>query len=124
MDINSLNSPISLDRQFSRYMQEFMRRPTDFGGANRSFGSMVANPQMFMGPGGTVLDPMQSNAAAGTAYLGQRAGTEAANLQQKGNFAGMLLNAGQNIGNLSALMNQLTASQLMGQNSAMSSMGF
>src|SRR6185312_16303510 len=115
MDINSLNAPISLDRSFGRYLKGFINRPTDFGNADRSFGSMVANPMLFAGPGGTVTDPAQNNAAAGTAYLGQRAGTEAANLQQKGNFANMLINAGQNVGNLSALMAQFTASQLMGQ---------
>ena len=124
MNITDLNGPIDLSRQFSRSLSEYLRRGPDFGQADRSFGSMVSNPQLFMGPGGTALDPIQNQSSAATSYLGNRLGVSQANQQQKGNFADLLLGAGSNIGNLSALMQQLQAGQgYSGQSSALGGLG-
>ncbi len=114
MDINALNSPIGLDRQLSSYINEYMKRPTDFSAANRSFGSMVANPMLFMGPGGQAADPNQQAAAAGQNYLGERRGAAQNNMAQQGQFANLLMKAGSNIGDLTNWITQLTAQNMGG----------
>lgn len=117
-DITDLNNPQQIDKRFSGFLQRSLRAPTDFSQANQGFANMVSNPMLFMGPGGVALDPTQTNAAAGQGYLQNRAGISSADMAQKASFADLLMNAGSNIGNLQALMQQLQAQQLNQQTSA------
>jgi hypothetical protein len=118
MDITDLGNPINIDTRFANYLKGYLRNPTDFSQANQGFGNMISNPQLFMGPGGVALDPTQTNAAAGQGYLQNRAGISSANMSQKASFADLLMNAGGDIGNLTALMTQLQAAQLNQQTGA------
>ncbi len=123
MDLKDLNGPTNLSQQLIRTGRGYLNRPADFGQANRSFGNMIANPQLMQMGGGNVLDPTQANSAAGTSYLNERSNIASTDLQQKASFADLMARAGTNVGALMAAMTQLKAMQQGGQNSLMSGLG-
>lgn len=115
MNINDLYSPINLNQDLKANADQFLRAPTNFAPANTSFSAMVANPMLFAGGGGNVIDPMQARDAAGSAYLGERNQAASTNMATKASFADLLANTGSNLGSLQAAMQQLKALQVQSQ---------
>lgn len=111
-DTNDLNYPIMLDRQLSKYANAQLHSPTDFSGANNMFSNAMKNPSFTLGPGGTFLDPSQTQNIAANNYLTDRGNIAANNLQNNDQLASLLLNLGSSIGNITANQTGLEASQM------------
>jgi hypothetical protein len=91
---NDLQMPLSLGQGISRYLNELIRTPTNFGPTQRAFSGMMSNPSLQLGPNGQFMDPNQNQAALQTANLGQRGQVASQDLQNKQQDASLLLSAG------------------------------
>ena len=116
MQINDLYQPINLNNTLGNTAGRFLRAPADFSSANGSFANILANPMLFSGGGGTVIDPTQTRDTAGSNFLGQRNSIAGTNLATKASFADILANSGANVAQLQAIMQQLKALQQQSQN--------
>jgi|SRR5579864_708434 len=94
MDTGSLNLSSQLPLSITKYLQQLLQTPTNFGPAQRSFSSQYAHPSLGLGPTGSWLDPQQLNTVTSRAYLGERGGIAEQDLSNKMNIADLLTQAG------------------------------
>lgn len=123
MQISDLYGPVKLDQQVKQFAENQLQSPANFSNANNSFANMVANPMLFEGGGGNVIDPRQAQSSAATSYLGERSNIASTDLQTKASFADLLANSGSNIGALMAAMTQLRTAQQGSSNSLLGGLG-
>lgn len=91
---NDLQLPASIGQGLTKFLNQQIRSPTNFGPTDRAFGSMEANPSIGLGPNGQFMDPNQQQGQLQTNFLGQRDDVASQNLQNQQQDASLLLSAG------------------------------
>ena len=124
LDINSLNTASLLPFSITRYIQQLLKRPTDFSSAQKAQSQQYAHPSLQLGPNGSWLDPQQVNSESGEAYLGERGNIAQQDLSNKMNLADLLTQSGSSLANMQNAIPFLEAANIGSGSSIFGALGF
>jgi len=116
MDINqTLQMSAALPQSLSKYLRSLLQTPANFGPAQRAFQAQYSHPSLQLGPNGSWLDPSQLNQAYASNYLGERGDIARQDVQDKGQYAGLLTRAGSDFASLINAIPYLQAQNISGR---------
>lgn len=100
MDTNELFSASLLPNSITKYLQQQLKAPTQFGQAQQAQQTQYQHPMLGIGPNGSWLDPSQASRVDQTAYLGERGDIASQDIQNKMGYANDLVQSSNSFANL------------------------